>query len=244
MEKGYPPIWYEWGFSEEERFEHYRQICKRVGYGCIPTPSVEAAKEIITEVFGDGEGVVAYDIGAAVGSWSKKHTGPLQHFPKIRSILFEANPELEFLYQEKDWEYHIGFLGESDGDVLPFHCHFQHIGGNSRYLENTEAFQEKSFALMLPLEKLDTVVDKKSLPLPDIIKMDVQGSEKDIMMGAANCLAHAKILIVEAQHSNYNEGAPKVEEVLEYAYSQGFTLWRGEVSKTPYDADYFLIKRD
>ena len=54
MEKGYPPIWYEWGFSEEERFEHYRQICKRVGYGCIPTPSVEAAKEIITEVFGDG----------------------------------------------------------------------------------------------------------------------------------------------------------------------------------------------
>ena len=48
MEKGYPPIWYEWGFSEEERFEHYRQICERVGYGCIPTTSVEAAKEIIT----------------------------------------------------------------------------------------------------------------------------------------------------------------------------------------------------
>ncbi len=241
----YPSIYYQWmadgKFNPEQRFQHYREIFNTVGYCDIPQESVDTTKELLSKTFGDEEFVV-YDIGAAIGSWSKKVTAPLQHFPNCRSILFEANPELQFLYKENGWEYHMGFLGESDGDLVPFHCHHEHIGGNSRYLENTPAFQKDFFTIFLPLERLDTVMEQREFPLPDVIKMDVQGAELDVIDGAAKCLEHTKVLIVEAQHENYNEGAPKVEEVIAHIESIGFKLWRGPVSKTPFDADYFFVK--
>ena len=33
-------------------------------------------------------------------------------------------------------------------------------------------------------------------------------------------------------------------EILDFAISKGFVLWKGNVSPTPVDGDYFLIKSD
>ena len=53
-----------------------------------------------------------------------------------------------------------------------------------------------------------------------------------------------KILVVEGQRTNFNDGAPMFKEILDFAISKGFVLWKGNVSPTPVDGDYFLIKSD
>ena len=76
------------------------------------------------------------------------------------------------------------------------------------------------------------------------MKLDVQGSELDILKGADMCLNHAEILVVEGQRINFNEGAPMFNELLDFAISKGFVLWKGDVSPQLVDGDYFLIKSD
>jgi hypothetical protein len=63
---------------------------------------------------------------------------------------------------------------------------------------------------------LDDLVNLRSFPLPDLVKIDVQGCEKDIVMGGQKTLRHAKHLIIEMQHVDYNLGAPKVQETLPF----------------------------
>ena len=75
------------------------------------------------------------------------------------------------------------------------------------------------------------------LPKPDLIKIDVQGAELDILRGGKECLANAKDVILEAQHVDYNIGAPKFEEVIDFMKENGFDLV-ARFCYTDVDADY------
>lgn len=65
-------------------------------------------------------------------------------------------------------------------------------------------------------KKLDTVVAERGFPLPDLVKIDVQGSEKDVVEGGIKTLSQAQRLIIEMQKVPYNENAPLVTETLPY----------------------------
>jgi hypothetical protein len=78
---------------------------------------------------------------------------------------------------------------------------------------------------------------------PDLIKIDVQGAEMDVLLGAQECLQSAQDLILELQSDDYNMGSPKFEEVKTYLESIGFELVVKEpFSKTLYDGDYHFSK--
>jgi FkbM family methyltransferase len=59
---------------------------------------------------------------------------------------------------------------------------------------------------------LDKIVKERGFPLPDFIKIDVQGCEMDILKGGKDTVKHATRLIVELQHMEYNEGAMQATE--------------------------------
>lgn len=58
---------------------------------------------------------------------------------------------------------------------------------------------------------LDTIVKLKSIPYPDLIKIDIQAAELDCIRGATKCLEHASQLTIEIVKAtiNYNRGGPK-----------------------------------
>ena len=89
--------------------------------------------------------------------------------------------------------------------------------------------------------KLDTIVKQKFWPLPNMIKMDIQGAELDVLKGANDCLNHATDLILELQHTKYNIGAPVAAEVINYLKEKGFQLIT-KFTETPYDGDYHFRK--
>ena len=71
---------------------------------------------------------------------------------------------------------------------------------------------------------VNAIVARKGFPAPDFIKMDVQGAELDVLLGAQNTLKGVQTLILELQHVRYNTGAPLRDEVIAYLDTIGFRL--------------------
>ena len=58
--------------------------------------------------------------------------------------------------------------------------------------------------------------------MPDMIKLDTQGSELDILQGAPTVLRNVYDIIIEAQHVEYNKGAPNINAVRSFLEANGF----------------------
>jgi FkbM family methyltransferase len=147
---------------------------------------------------------VIYDIGTCVLQWTNEAK---KYWPNATYILFDAFNPVEFLYE--GYDYHIGVLSDSEKNVK-FYQNEYLPAGNSYYreigCENGKYFPENKF-VEKKTRTLDDVVKERGFPLPDFVKIDVQGSEVDIIMGGINTLNNASKLIIELQHTEYNKGA-------------------------------------
>lgn len=193
-----------------------------------------------------------YDIGACVLHWTR-HAKEV--WPDSKYVLFEAMDEVEPIFRENGYnDYHLGVLSSQDNQEIEFYQNLEHPGGNSYYRENekinpmaAELFSEEKMVKKIT-KTLDTVIREKNLPIPNLIKMDVQGAEMDILKGATETLSNpeCRAVILELQHKDYNIGAPKYEQVIEYMESIGFRNepkgpFCGSVEN--FDADYFFVKQ-
>ena len=163
---------------------------------------------------------VIYDIGSCALHWTKEAK---KLWPDATYILFDAFSPVEFLY--KGYDYHIGCLSDTNDNDVKFYQNDYLPGGNSYYREigcDGKYFPEDKFVIKTTTT-LERVVKKRKFPYPDFIKIDVQGSEVDIIKGGIDIIKNAKHLIVELQHTEYNKGAlksdvslPLIEELINF----------------------------
>jgi len=180
---------------------------------------------------------VVYDIGANVLHW---HDTAKEIWPESQIIVFDATEELEFLYKETNLNYHLGVLTDIDNKSIKFYKNLSNAGGNSYYKENSIHYNE-SHAVTMTGMTLDTIIKQKQYPLPDLIKLDIQGAELDVIKGASNALTNCDHVILEAQTADYNRDAPKVDTVIEYMNSIGFELV-SKFASGETDSDYYFRK--
>ena len=200
---------------------------------CQPKDHVDYLKNLKHNGF---EPKVIYDIGSCVLHWTKEAE---RIWPNAEIYLFDAFDAAEFLY--KPYKYHIGVLGNQDGKEVKFYQNNQHPGGNSYYKEigckNGFFFPEHQYVVK-QMQTLETVCTTRNWPMPDLIKIDVQGAETDIIQGSPNIIKKAKHLVVEMQHTQYNRNAPLVDTTLPFIESLGFKCIAPRFTSTPVDADY------
>jgi hypothetical protein len=72
------------------------------------------------------------------------------------------------------------------------------------------------------MRRLDILVEDHALPLPDLIKLDIQGGEIDALLGAPRCLAHCSAIVSEVALVTYNKGSPLFADVVAWITQQGF----------------------
>lgn len=139
----------------------------------------------------------------------------------------------------------MGVLSNRDDGVVRFFQNDFNCGGNSYYRElgfdNGANYPADTFIYKQTMT-LDTVVARRNFPLPDLVKIDVQGSEVDIIKGGQSCISHARHLIVELQNVNYNEGAPTVDVSLPFIESLGWKCVAPLFSNNGPDGDYGFIR--
>ncbi len=165
---------------------------------------------------------VIYDIGSCVSHWTRFAK---TLWPNAKYILFDAFAPAEFLYKEGGYDYNVGVLSNEDDKIVRFYQNDYLPSGNSYYREigydNGKYFPEDKY-LELITKKIDTIVKDKGFPLPDFIKIDVQGSEIDIIKGGLEIIKYAERMIIKLQQVEYNQGALKTSESLPIIESLGW----------------------
>lgn len=183
---------------------------------------------------------VIYDIGSCVLHWTNVAK---KIWPDAKIILFDAFQPAEFLYS--GYDYHIGVLSNTDYNIVKFYQNDFYPGGNSYYREigcrNGFYFPENKYIEMKTMT-LDTIVKERGFPLPDLVKIDVQGAEIDVIRGGLNTINNAKRLIVELQHTEYNKGALKVDQSLPIIENLGWKCTDPLFQNNGADGDYGFIR--
>ncbi|MBW8079386.1 MAG: FkbM family methyltransferase [Gallionella sp.] len=164
---------------------------------------------------------IIYDIGAHHGKWSEEIS---KLFPDAEFFLFEANPANEKYLQNAPGRHFIVALSAEDGRKCEFFTPKTGSNtGSSLFRAQSVDFRNENLeVLSVETKKLESLARENALPLPDFIKLDVQGAEIDVLHGAAGILSNCKALIAEASFVQGNEGAPGAGAVLTAIEELGF----------------------
>ena len=167
------------------------------------------------------------DVGANVGHWCRDAKAV---WPSAAFYLIEGNPECEPQLRESGEAYSIALLSDVPDKKVTFYTRkgSPTCTGASIYLEDT-AFYDVEHALEneYVTSTLDQVMLNRDAPpgVPLLLKIDVQGSELDVLKGAPIVLglADAALIEVTLDGKEYNRGAPHESEVRAFMLAAGFT---------------------
>lgn len=166
------------------------------------------------------------DVGANVGSWSSMAT---QIFPDANVCMFDANPDYEPHLRRlqsllgKKAKYAIALLGARDREAVTFYK----LGTGSSILPELTTFERTT--VTLPMSTLDGVMSDHLTAIlaipPLLLKLDVQGSELEVLRGAQQILSMADVVILETSLIAYNVGSPLFAEVVAFMRNEGFVVF-------------------
>ena len=167
---------------------------------------------------------VIFDIGCSDGQWARLAA---HIWPEAQIFGFEPNHsrrgDLEQAKQElPHFDYQLCFLGPERRTIK----YKDHNCTTSLFRQDTE---NDSSAEMLVL---DDLLKQGGLPLPDLIKADVEGYEMEVLRGGSLALEHAQALLLEVNllkvehlsHSNFGR-IPTFDLVLDFCREHGFALY-------------------
>ena len=157
-----------------------------------------------------------YDIGANQGHWS---INAKSYLPEAKFYLFEASNYYEERLQNTKLDFFIELLSDEVGKEVDFYD--STASGESYYKENT-IWNINFIPKKILTNTIDNFVLTNNIPLPEFIKLDTQGSELDILKGASDTMKNVKVILTEMPIIEYNEGAPDIQEYLNYFDKAGF----------------------
>ena len=165
----------------------------------------------------EGKIKTVYDLGAHHGNWAR---GMQRLLPGSDFHLFEANPSCQPYLSRTGFHYYLAALSGKKGRRVFYTADST---GDSFYRENSvltglTAWRKRE----LDAVDLDSLVEERGIPAPDWIKLDVQGSELDILAGGRQTFSRARYLLCEIPLLPYNEGAPSFSNYLTAFADAGF----------------------
>jgi len=158
----------------------------------------------------------AIDIGGNIGFWSRDFCEKFNEVeifePEASNIeCLEAN-----LKDKKNYNLHKVGLGLKQ-EKKKFYKSLTTSGGHSFFRE--QVFEEKVEESFLEIKKLDDY----NFTEVDLIKIDTQGSEYDILLGAEQTLSENDcVLNVEIEHKNEAQRT-KGKQIISYLDSLGYS---------------------
>ena len=157
-----------------------------------------------------------YDIGAHDGSWSRQVSEFLGGDALF--FLFEPNTSHNSELKKLGFQIFNEVLSDQVKDVDWFG-----LGGyGDSYFREKSEFYESHQPVIKTTSTLNSIIEIYDLPIPDLIKIDTQGSEIDIINGANRFIRDVKLVILECPIVEYNYGAPNMFEYLSTMESYGF----------------------
>lgn len=158
------------------------------------------------------------DIGANVGQFYNEIKNI---FPNSYYYLIEGSESCEVVLETFNIDYSICLLSDTEKEVdFYIRKNEPRCTGNSIYRENTSFYDDDQ--IIVEKKQTKTLSNLLNNQTFDLIKIDVQGSEIDIINGGLDIIKEAKGILMEVSLMEYNQNAPTKEFVYEYMDNLGF----------------------
>jgi len=170
------------------------------------------------------------DIGANVGRWTE-----LVHdiYPTTPILMVEGNTDHTDILNNKlktinekapNSSVSIELLSDSKKEVIFYKASEGSTLGDSIYREKTSHYSNKNVIKETRITKTLDELTKNIDIIFDFIKLDVQGSEADVLKGGLNTISKANYLLIETQLMEYNANAPFIHEIISLANELDFRI--------------------
>lgn len=194
------------------------------------------------------------DVGANKGQFMLKINSLL---PNASIYSFEPLPSIFKILEEKSIKgkstvFNMA-LGNSTGQV---EMNLSGIDESSSLLDmedvHKEAYQGSEYVskVQVQLEKLDTVLSNENLQDNILLKIDVQGYEKDVLLGGEQTLAKARVVLLEAIFNPLYKGQWIFSELLQFMEERDFVFHGfsdqgyAPASRIPMYADALFVRKE
>lgn len=187
--------------------------------------SLELLELIKNESF---EPKVIYDVGANIGTWTLLAKS---FFAGAAVYAFEplAVHTAQFKVNTVKLSHvtlHPLCLGNETKDAV---INVSSFSDSSSILDATPLeFEQygikKAAEETVKVKRIEDLIEQGILPVPDIMKLDVQGFELEVLKGAGKCLDEVTYLIVEVSFKEYYYGQPLFLDIANYLAAFKFVV--------------------
>lgn len=97
---------------------------------------------------------------------------------------------------------------------------------------------------------VDSLIESNQIPIPDLIKIDVQGFEMEVLKGASRVFGHTEAFIIEVSFFEFMSETPLFSEVVTFMSQKGYEVYdfpgflRRPLDKALGQADVCFVKKD
>lgn len=187
---------------------------------------------------------VVLDVGAYQGLWT---VDLLEVFPDAKVLMVEAqkikDPYLKRIKESNlNVDYAISLLSSTNGNTVAF-------TEDETASHVVMAEEDGQIYHHLKTQTLDTLLSNLKFPLPDLLKLDVQGYEMEVLKGSTQSLKHATICLLEVSLFNIGDDGPLLAEMIRFMDANDFQAYdisqfiRRPFDKALYQIDMFFVKK-
>lgn len=201
---------------------------RRGGIGFIKRP-LSKEEAFVQQL--DLRGRVVYDIGAYQGEYTlflARAVGP-----DGCVVTFEPNPDNYHRVLENvalNGFRNVRVLNIALGDrtgvaSLTFRPSERAAGSIEQHLADEMATSKEAKTLEVRIETLDSLIQRERLPIPDFVKIDVEGLEFDVLTGMAETISsHSPALFIEIHGAGMERKVENAQRVVERVTRDGYTV--------------------
>lgn len=185
---------------------------------------------------------VIVDVGANHGGWSREVHSV---YRAARYFLIEPQEEMgpfldHFCARAEGSRWFLGGAGAQVGEMaLTVWDDYQ---GTAFLAPEVEAMVPDLPQRQVPVFTLDHLIQSGQMPLPDLVKIDVQGYELEVLQGCMRCLGKTDMFVIETSLFHPLGHRPSFYKVVELMEAYGYDIY--DVADLKYRADGALAQID
>lgn len=175
------------------------------------------------------------DVGANSAGWS---TSVKSIFKDSDFVMIEPQLEMavhlkKFCNENKGSKYFLCGAG-SENSILTLTIWNDKLG-SSFIPSKEEIFDYATEKRDVEVKTINSLIKENKIPIPNLVKLDVQGFEIDALIGASDLFGKTEIFILEVSLFEF-EGMPVFEEVINFMSKNGYAVYDfGGFLRRPYD---------
>lgn len=227
-----------------------KDLKRKGGLGFIPRFKLTAEEKFLLTL--NLKDKVVFDVGAFIGLFALFFARAVGE--KGMVVAFEPNPELCNKIRENLLLNNLHnfillqlALGQKKGkEVLVFPSSIPGVGSIEKH-ERMRILQQKNVrTIEVEIDTVDNLIETGKIPIPDFVKIDVQGAEFEVIKGMSNTIKdHKPNLMLEVHAIPYiNWKVEVLRRLVEFLRENGYSIYHIESGRAVYPNNLDIVKAD